>query len=167
MISIAQQLDAQLTSDAEVQVRTPHGLAAIVVADVDSLSCRIERIVLEPLGDLARTGRNWTEVAEAIVERVRYLAEPLTLLERDEESRTSLIRSANPPRAEDRSTCYFECLASPQAIELRRYLSEPGAGRRVVEFSMTRESLAQLLADMDAAGATEPTVPQQGRVRLS
>lgn len=164
-MGIYEQLDKALAKspqDQSVQVQTKHGCATLDVVATDSLSCELSAIQFAPAAVDAAPGQDWDVVADEIASKVRYLSEPLAVIERDQEAQQAQVRSA-PPKREDRRVTYFECLATPKRISLRRFRKSPSTERETLPFSLTRDSLTQLLRDFD--NALEPTLRERKSLR--
>lgn len=119
---------------------------------LDRLGCALGRLsVQSPALEAASLGR-LESISQALAARLTYLLEPIAVLETDTEDQSVQMRS-HPPQREGRQSSYYELLARPGQLELRRYVKQPGQPRSQVVAHLTREVLHRLIADlMQAAG---------------
>jgi hypothetical protein len=126
--------------------------SAGVTADcVDLVGCRLWELTLRRNGaalDVAAL----KERAGRVAERVTGLLEPLKLVEVDEPRRVALLRSEAPGQRGDDLFYYETLLHRDGTVEFRRFQGshQPGSRRQQVEFTLTHDALAKLVADLTA-----------------
>jgi len=127
------------------------GWALTVEADcADRVGCRIWELTLTRAeGAAAADGLKGR--ADRLCARAAGLLEPLRLVELDGESRTALLRSAEPDRAGD-DLFYYDVLLRPHFVSVRRYQASrtPGVRRSQTAFTLTHDALAKLVGDLTA-----------------
>jgi hypothetical protein len=138
--------------------RPPEGRASLNVADAasgwtvtltadrrDVVGCLVWEVAIRRSAPGAALGLGaW---AAAIAERTTGLAEPLTVLEVDEQRNEALLRS-DEPAARGERVLYFEALlkGTTEAV-MRRYQASHQAGekREQVPFALTYEGIGGLV----------------------
>ncbi len=126
------------TSGWTVEVNADHN---------DQIGCRVRE--LKVTHAQPRPLSEWATRSE---ERVKGLKEPLRLLELDGGAGSALLRSESPSTRQD-NLQYFELLLQASGSgTLRRYqiAREPGSKREVIPFSLTHETLAEVVEDLTA-----------------
>jgi hypothetical protein len=85
----------------------------------------------------------------ALAERLRYLEEPVGLLEVDHQAHEALLRSV-PPLREGQVRRYYELLAGPSAVRVVRVEVGPDGVRRRIPATTTLTILSRLAGDLAA-----------------
>jgi hypothetical protein len=129
-------------------VRDPATSATVEmdINQMDSLACQITMLRVTP--DVAITAP-LKDRAVLIAGRVTGLMEKLHVIEVDNDRGEALLRS-DTPAAKDQNRFYYEVILQRKGvITLQRYQgSLDKAGRKGVPFSVTREALSKLVADL-------------------
>ena len=90
------------------------------------------------------------KACERAQEQVKYLLEPLRVLEVDEEAGVTQARSAQPTR-DERGRHYYELTGRPGELDLRRYCKPDSDTRQAEPMELTREQLGRLADDLQQA----------------
>lgn len=149
---LEQQLERLQTQSAErevIDVRLPGGRLYCPVAMVDRIGCAIHQLsweVDQGHRDIARI----RQVSEQLASQIRYLLEPLALIEIDTEQLEAQVRSAKPHRDRQGSS-YYELLVSPRGLRLQRYSAPRGSARQPIPMQLTHEVLRRLIEDFATA----------------
>ena len=108
----------------------------------DSLRLATSELAAVALDDIERLS---TELSQ----RLTYLMEPITPIERDQEQCVVQMRS-NPPQQDDDGRKYYELVARRGGeLALLRYQKQDGSPRRAVAAVLSREALLRLVDDFD------------------
>ena len=117
------------------------------VASTDRLACKIESFhVLSPTL-AALDGTALEALADRLVDRISYLEESLTVVERDSVAVESQLRSTKPLVAED-AKCYFELMVDRNGMLLHRYQKSAGSQRTAIPAVVTRAIVSRLCEDL-------------------
>lgn len=124
--------------------------AVTITADcADAIGCRLWDVALQPTA--AAPEYDLGAKAQRLVDRVTGLLEPLKVVEVDVSRRTAQLRSDEPSRRGDDLLYYEILLEGNGAATVRRFQYHQGSGRRQqVNFTLTHEALAKLVADLAA-----------------
>src|SRR6516164_6608573 len=111
----------------------------------DPLACQL--LLVRAIPDQA-SKTPLRERAALMASQITGLMEQLKVIEVDDTRREALLRSESPAlREQDR--LYYEVLIEPNSATLRRFQgSHAKIGRKEVPFTVTREVLAKLIADL-------------------
>jgi hypothetical protein len=126
-----------VASDGSIQVR-------VKLADWDRLGCLLERVEVRPTqGSSLKIDPLWIE------QEIRYLGEPLKIIELEKYQGRALLRSF-PPRRENGTAQFFELVIDPrEGLSLNRLSYDRSLGARTqTPIPLTRETLERLLADL-------------------
>jgi hypothetical protein len=128
------------------------GWSVAITADrCDVLGCLVWEAAVRRTGPAPRGEalQNWADRAAA---RVTGLLEPLKVHEIDAERNEALLRSAGPTQRAG-NVFYYEVLlrGTAEAVIRRFQASHNGGKREQVQFALTHEALAKLVADLTAA----------------
>lgn len=126
-----------LASDGSLQVR-------VQLADWDRLGCLLERLEIRPTqGCFLKVDPLWIE------KEIRYLGEPLKIIELEKYQGKALLRSF-PPRRENGTVHFFELVIDPrEGLSFNRLSYDRSLGSRTqTPVPLTRETLERLLADL-------------------
>jgi hypothetical protein len=138
-------------------VRAQYGSAELDLSSVDTMACELSGITFSPTDAAAIGPSNLRAIADELVAKLRYLSEPLTVIECDEAIQAAQLRSS-PPRQDEKQNklSYFECLVRPSQLSLVRVERTEEGGRRLIPFRLTREMLLQAICDIDASCKPKP-----------
>lgn len=89
-------------------------------------------------------------IADQLSQRIRYLPEPVVLVECDPEAAKAQIRSEQPATT-TQGICYYEIEIDGEGVLLSRYRKPEGRRRHKIEMTLTHEILARLIGDILAA----------------
>jgi hypothetical protein len=151
-----QQLDQIARTSApsphEMTLNLPNGTLQCMIAAADAIGCAVDRIRLS-LADHTRWELpRMRSMADQLCKQLRYLVEPLQVIEVDTDQPLVQARSQPPSRDAQRISSYYELLVAPQVITMLRFSAPRGESRQAVAMYLTREVLSRLLQDMaDAA----------------
>lgn len=117
------------------------------VISTDRLACEIESIqVLSPkLGSL--DVESLERLAQQLTERISYLEESLTIVEKDSVTMESQLRSTEPLVVEGTKN-YFELMVGRKGMLLQRYQKSAGNRRATIPAVLTRAILGRLCEDL-------------------
>lgn len=124
-------------------------LAATVEMEVHQLDrLSIEMSMLRVTPELGMEA-SLRDRAQALARKVTGLMEKLSAIEIDETRGEAMLRS-DTPMAQEHDRLFYELILNRQGVTtLHRYLgSIVKSGRREVPFTLTREALAKLIADL-------------------
>lgn len=152
-MSIAHQLDLELQRLATGGFTPPHRFVLAApdgrlhgdLESLDSIGCSLNHLEWEP--SRPHGAAELKEIAEWLCRQVRYLLEPLAVIETDPAGVHLQIRSY-PPTRQPQATSYYEALVSSSGVTLRRYSAPPGAPRQPAPMHVTREILERLVSDL-------------------
>jgi hypothetical protein len=131
----------------------PHGRLECELADLDTIGCAVNQLRLKTDALARVTLDDLRQLGQALTERVRYLLEPISNLELDQEGFSLQLRS-HPPQKDDQGRRYYELTARRGGeIRLCRYEKTASQPRQRIPARLTREVLSRLAADFDAAVA--------------
>jgi len=117
------------------------------VLSTDRLACEIESIQLLS-NKLAVLGNDDLEVlAERLTDRISYLEESLTVVEKDVVAVASQLRSTSPLVVEGTKS-YFELMVGRNGMLLQRYEKSAGNQRQTIPAVLTRAIIGRLCADL-------------------
>jgi hypothetical protein len=121
------------------------------VQAVDRIGCTIDslQVVFDEAHrpDLPRL----RELAQELCRQLRYLTEPLQVIEIDDQQRHVQARS-QPPQREPEGAKFYELLLATESLTLKRFSAPRGQSRRVIAMPLTREITGRLAQDLaDAA----------------
>jgi len=140
-----QTAEQKLASPARLTAKTESGTLLAEMADVECLACSVWSISFRPAAP-----RNTTDAAQQLAADVRYLTEPLQMLEFDKTADMAQVRSA-PPAQDAQTRRYFELVVRPDEISMRRYEKTPGQPRRTIPATLTRDVFQRLANDFAGA----------------
>jgi|GEM_PF-938751 len=129
---------------------TPHGRLDCELLEIDALGCSLARLRLRTDRLDAAQAEDLRRLGTALGQRLRYLLEPIGVVELDGEAATLQMRSC-PPQANEQGHTYYELTARRGELCLCRYHKPPGGPRQVIPATVTREVLARLAHDFDQA----------------
>ncbi len=146
---LEQQLERLQTNpppDREVlDVALPVGRLYCPLAAVDRIGCLAQELRLAISAehrDLERIRR----VSHWLSQQIRYLLEPLSLIEIDTERVEAQLRSTEPQRVQSASR-YYELLVAPTGLRLQRYSAPRGEPRTPIDMQLTHEVFRRLIDD--------------------
>jgi hypothetical protein len=152
IVDLNQHLDVlaqqpQTVSPVELAFRG--GVCRCHFEAVDRIGCSVWQIDLElaqQQSDFARLRK----VGEHLCNQLRYLVEPLRIIEVDAMAATVQARSVQPTSTPQGPT-YYELVIRDDGLRLVRYQAPPGQSRQQVAMHLTREVLLRLVGDLVAA----------------
>jgi hypothetical protein len=127
------------------------GSLRIELTSVGPLACAIQSLELENPDTEAWNANQLKAWSERLAERVRYLLEPISAVELDEEAAVLQMRSHPPAHDERVGRTYYELTAQPGHLRLQRYQKTAGQPRTAVAMHFTREVLSRLAGDLVAS----------------
>jgi hypothetical protein len=147
--------DQELTklggSPATLTVNLPPWKMTCDVAEQNSLAVSFNQLRLETAELAAASAADLKRISESLAGRLTYLMEPISPVEIDAAACVVQLRS-NPPQKDDDGRSYYELVVRRGGeLALRRYRKEPGAARRPISATVTREVLLRLVGDFNAA----------------
>ena len=123
-------------------------VAEVDLAAVDRFACQVGAVtVTVAAGPVADVG----VAAGRIAARVRDLAEPLAVCEHDAAAETAIVRSATVRPIPGEASTYEQVRITPGRAELTAVVVGADGQRRSVPLTLTRETLARLIAEVGAA----------------
>jgi hypothetical protein len=129
----------------------PNNIVSVTADRSDVVGAQLWEVTFRrPLTLDAAGLKTW---GENLAGRATGLLEPLRLLEVDAERKTALLRSQTPTqRGED--LLYYEVLLQGEGrADVRRYQAsqKPEVRRQQIAYTLTHETLAKLISDIEAA----------------
>ncbi len=143
-----QSAEQKIASPARLTAQTESGALLAEMESVECLACAARSISFRPVTPCDTAG-----AAQQLAADVRYLTEPLLLMEFDKTADVAQIRS-DPPAIDAQTRRYFELLVQPNEISLRRYEKTPGQPRRVIPAALTRDVVQRLATDFANAAVS-------------
>jgi hypothetical protein len=122
----------------------------------EKLGCALERVQVSSAAPARLAPVDLAARAGAWCDRIKYLSEPLRVVEIDAAAGAALMRS-DAPRLRGSLLGYYELLADADGrADLRRYVYDRAINRRDVSpFVVTPEQLERLLDDLVAVAGEE------------
>jgi hypothetical protein len=151
-MNIQTALDSVLTNNQRgvAVIPTEHGTASIDVSQSNALACELNAIAFSPHGQEYSSPDRLKSAADELVLKLRYLSEPLALIECDAEALAAQLRSSPPKQNEDdNKITYFECMVQPSEVAVERIERSEDGSRQKIPFKLTREMLLQVIEDID------------------
>ena len=127
-----------------------NGRAECSLENVESLACSLQELKVYSDSLAGADAAQLQSRGQQLAQRLRYLTEPLQVLETDAETPAVQMRSL-PPQREGKTSLYYELELRPGAICLQRYCKRPGQPRRSVGANLTKEVLLRLMRDVQSA----------------
>jgi len=146
-----QQLDQIASGTApshDVVLKLAHGTLQCTVTAADPIGCAVDQVRLSLFDQSRWTLERMRGLADNLCKQLRYLVEPLQVIEVDTDQPLVQARSQPPSRDAERNSSYYELLVSPQTITLMRFTAPRGQQRERAAMHLTREILSRLLQDM-------------------
>jgi hypothetical protein len=137
-----------VTSGHLLQLAASGGRVECHLVALDSIGCSLQEVRWIAARQYSPT--ELQSIADWICRQVRYLVEPLRVIETDEEGTQLQIRS-DPPTRHPQASVYFEAVVDSSGVALRRYSAPPGTPRQVIAMQLTREVLGRLVGDLAEA----------------
>jgi hypothetical protein len=152
-MSIARLLEIELnhaaargaSGDNALELAVPAGRVKCRIESVDSIGCSLREVQWVP--DAPPSAVQLHTMADWLCGQVKYLVEPLRIIETDPKGAQFQVRSS-PPTQESQATSYYEALVSAEGISLCRYSAPSGSSRQRIPMHLTREILARLVTDL-------------------
>lgn len=113
----------------------------------DQIGYQIEQISCEFDKKRRLDSKQVAAMAQEIEQRLRYLLEPIRLIELDPLDAVANLKS-DPPSPSEGSVKYFDAWLSTNKFQLRRYQARQGSCPKRVDFQMTRETFVKLTDDL-------------------
>jgi hypothetical protein len=125
------------------------GTVRLTADRCDVLGCLAWELELQPTKNTSDGLRTW---ADRIADRVTGLLEPLKVHEVDESLHQAQLRSDNPSLRGEKLSYYEVVLHGTARAVVRRYqvFRQSNGRREQVNFALTHEALAKLVADLTA-----------------
>ncbi|MCA9184510.1 MAG: hypothetical protein KDA99_02785 [Planctomycetales bacterium] len=132
---------------------------AMHYGDVESHVVAVEQLACQVLHftHLSVRAATWNKdqlknIGEELTSRLTYLLEPIHPQELDSQAMVLQMRSVPPKAGQDDRRSYYELTARrDRGISLLRYEKQVGQMRQAIPMSLTREVIARLADDFDAA----------------
>ena len=160
-MNIHNEMNDQLDQIAKKSAPPPHdmtfgmanGTLECSIVATDAIGCAVDRVHIS-LADHDRWDLpQMRKLADQLCKQLRYLVEPLQVIEVDADQPLIQARSQPPTQDAQKNSTYYELLVAPQTITLRRFSAPRGEPRHPTAMHLTREVLCRLLQDMAAASA--------------
>jgi len=145
---IEKHLDDHLTPNKRFDVALDHGSVTATEVEAESIGVSAEAIDYRCHPDSHSAGTPPRQIAERLVEQVNYMQEPLAIIEDDLEGSATQVRSARPQAHPDGAR-YYELVAEPGHISVRRYQRQADGERKSIPMRFTRETFGRLCRDLD------------------
>ncbi|MCA9178932.1 MAG: hypothetical protein KDB14_30925 [Planctomycetales bacterium] len=154
-MSIRKEIEADLgrrvaagsAGGGDIVARSGDGEVRVRVSAVGPIGVSVDEIQVKRSGLDAAGARR---ACEQVGDRVKYLLEPLRVLESDAQSGVTRARSEQPS-VDDAGRHYYELNGQPGELKLNRYCKPDTAPRSSEAMDLTREQLYRLAEDLDAA----------------
>ena len=137
------------TDRQQIELPVAGGTLKAVVSAADGIGCAVECLQLCVV-HAQRDIKAIRALGQKLAEQIRYLVEPLALIEVDAQQAQAQVRS-DPPTQQQGQAAYYELLVSPHGLRLERYTAARGADREKTPMHLTRELLRRLAADFIGA----------------
>lgn len=145
---IEKRLDDHLAPNKKFKMALDHGSVTATDVDVESIGVSAGAIDYHCRPVQGQAVAPPRQVAEHLVERVDYLQEPLAIIEDDIERSATQVRSRQP-QAHPEGDRYYELVAKPGQVSVRRYRRQADGQREPIPLQLTRESFGRLCRDLD------------------
>lgn len=145
---IEKHLDDHLAPNKRFDMALDHGSVTATEVESESIGVSAEAIDYRRYADSRATSLPPRQVAERLVEQVNYLQEPLAIIEDDLEGSATQVRSTRPQAHPDGAR-YYELVAEPGHISVRRYQRQADGERKSIPMRFTREAFGRLCRDLD------------------
>ncbi len=122
----------------------------IQVAAVDAIGCAIDQVLLTFSAPRTTDAQRIRTIAEQLCRQLRYLVEPLEVLEVVQVPPVVQARSQPPTRNPQGST-FYELKLDAASFLLVRYHAPKGQPKVTTPMKLTREILARVVDDLVAA----------------
>jgi hypothetical protein len=156
-MSLKAAIDAELNrlvilgGKGRLEVQASSGQCSAEILRCDTIGCLVDELVYETSALATATIDELKTLSSALISRLTYLLEPISITEADSDSAAVQLRSS-PPHKDDDGTSYYELLVRRGgAISLRRYLARKGQLRERIPAELTRQVLCRLADDFVAA----------------
>lgn len=153
---IADLLDRQLSAIAPpnrprtIRLSCDGVTLECAVRHVDSIGCALDHVAVEFPDAGARPTADIEAISARLCQDLRYLLEPLQILEIDRQEHQCQARS-QPPSRQPAGSSYYELLVGGHRLSLYRYHAPQGQARTAIPINLTRETLGRLADDLVAA----------------
>ena len=138
----------QQNADAgDLVAATPDGQVRVRVREVGPIGVAVDEIEVKQPGMDADGARR---ASERVEREVKYLLEPLRVVESDAEAGVTQTRSETPA-VDDAGRHYYELEARPGQLDLKRYQKPDDEPRASEPMDLTHEQLYRLAEDLDRA----------------
>ncbi|MBM3999837.1 MAG: hypothetical protein FJ297_09920 [Planctomycetes bacterium] len=133
-------------------IRVPWGRGSVEcdVAAADAIGCSVDRVRIAFLDPRGVDAAGIRSVADTLCRKLKYLMEPLEVLEVETDPPTVQARS-RPPSSGTGGASYYELRLARDSIVLVRFQAARGAPRIPCAMQLTREVLVRLVDDLVAA----------------
>lgn len=154
MMTTTEQLELELdrllasggaTGNHLLQLSASGGRVDCELVALDSIGCSLREV--RWVADGQYPPSQLQSIADWICRQVRYLVEPLRVIETDAEGTQMQIRS-DPPTRQLHARVYYEAVVDASGVALRRYSAPPGTPRQIIAMQLTREVLGRLVSDL-------------------
>ncbi|MEX1042822.1 MAG: hypothetical protein WDZ51_19470 [Pirellulaceae bacterium] len=149
---IEKQLDDHLAPNKRFDMALDHG--SVTATDVEAESIGVSAEAIDYRCHPNAAGPPPRQIAERLVEQVNYMQEPLAIIEDDLEGSATQVRSARPQAHPDGAR-YYELVAEPGHISVRRYQRQTDGERKSIPMRFTRETFGRLCRDLDDSVSTD------------
>jgi hypothetical protein len=113
---------------------------------IDQLACAFEQFTVQVPKLANATMAQLDRVATTLAQRLSYLLESISPVERDQEACIVQMRS-NPPQKDDDGTSYYELVVRRGELALCRYSKSSAQTRRIIPAHVTHEVFCRLADD--------------------
>jgi|FLYL01.1.fsa_nt_gi hypothetical protein len=134
------------TVAGRTEVAFSGGVCGCHFETVDRIGCSVHEIQVVLTTAQPDLGR-LRQAAERLCNQLRYLVEPLRVIEVDPTEAVIQARSSQPSIGPN-GPAYYELLISRQGMRLVRYQVSPGQPRQQVAMHLTREVVLRLVKDL-------------------
>jgi len=135
----------------DLTLRLANGTLDCTIAATDAIGCAVDRVRLSLVDHDRWELPRMRTMADQLCKQLRYLVEPLQVIEVDTDQPLVQARSQPPTQDAQRNSSYYELLVAPQVMTLLRFSAPRGEPRRTIAMHLTREVLSRLLQDMASA----------------
>lgn len=132
-----------------LSIDTGSGTLTCELVAIDQLACAFEQFSLQAPKLANATLDQLDRVAKNLSQRLSYLLESISPVEKDKDRCIVQMRS-NPPQKDDDGTSYYELVVRRGELQLSRFSKASGQVRRVIPANVTREVFARLVIDFAA-----------------
>lgn len=148
--SLIEDVKSGRTTKPVLELQTADGILVAEFHSLNELASSFKTLIYGTQKYRGQAQEKVRAIADELVQRIRYLPEPVVLIECDPEAAKAQIRSEQPA-ATPEGLCYYEIEIDGEGVMLSRYRKPADRKRHKVDMTLTHEILARLVGDILAA----------------